>query len=71
MIGFLLGSLGFAQILKGGAGDDRLAVFGGGPIVFSRWIGMFCIVFLYNFDVKKTLKLFVFLILCIINVIQW
>lgn len=65
LVGLLLGVLGFAQILSGGGGETRLAVFGGGPIVFSRWVGLFCIVFLYNFDVNRIFKFFVVLI-CVV-----
>ena len=66
LIGLLLGLLGFVQIISGGGGgESRLAVFGGGPIVFSRWVGLFFIIFLYNFSVKKVFKI-IALSICII-----
>lgn len=58
IIGILLGILGTYQLLKtGGAGEDRLAVFGGGPIVFSRWIGFCFLLLFFNKNVKTIIKL--------------
>ena len=57
LIGLLLAALGSVQIIAGGGGESRLAVFGGGPIVFSRWVGMFFIVFLYSYNLKKMYKI--------------
>jgi len=65
LIGFFLGLVGFAQIVSsGGIGESRLAVLGGGPIVFSRWVGLFFIVFLFNYSLRGYLKIPV-LIVCL------
>lgn len=62
LIGLLLVFLGFIQIIANGVGDSRLAVFGGGPIVFSRWVGFFVIIFTINYDLKLIFKIPIILI---------
>jgi hypothetical protein len=43
-VGLLLGVGGLVQYVRSGGGH-RLAIAGGGPIVFARWVGMAIIVF--------------------------
>jgi len=42
------------QFTLSGIGDGRISVLGGGPIVYGRWIGLFCLAVFYdNINLNK------------------
>lgn len=52
----LLALIGFIEIIFLG-GSGRLAVLGGGPIIYARFMGVLCIISLYRvFETEKYLK---------------
>jgi O-antigen ligase len=68
LVGLLLALLGSVQIILNGFGESRLAVFGGGPIVFSRWVGLFVLIFAINFNINRFYKIPIILI-CFVLII--
>ena len=63
-IGLFLSILGVIQVITSGGGESRLSVLGGGPIVFSRWVGFFMIVLIFIYKLS-VLKKSLIIILCI------
>lgn len=67
LVGFFLAIIGTMKIIQsGGMVDSRLAVLGGGPIVFGRWIGLVFLTVLFGFSLKKIFKIPVLAILLLL-----
>ncbi|XZC80680.1 O-antigen ligase family protein [Tenacibaculum sp. ZS6-P6] len=65
VVPFFLFLLGLITLLRNGFGQDRLAVLGGGPIVFSRWMGYLFLILFFQSKFKNIIKIPI-MILCVL-----